>query len=139
MKKAKVSSPEISRRMKALKKSGTAIELEVGKILWATGIRYRKNVKSLPGRPDFANKARRWAIFVNGCFWHHHSRCTRATIPKSNRDFWQQKFAANRMRDARAVKKLRNAGYIVKIIWECDQQKIAERLGQILEPSCIHR
>jgi DNA mismatch endonuclease (patch repair protein) len=139
MKKAKASSPEISRRMKSLKKSGTSIELEVGQILWANGVRYRKNVRGLPGRPDFANKGRRWAIFVNGCFWHHHTNCVRATIPKSNRSFWEEKFAANRTRDAHAIKKLRTAGYLVKTVWECERPKIADRLRQILEPRRVHR
>jgi DNA mismatch endonuclease Vsr len=139
MKKAKASSPEISERMKSLKKSGTSIELEVGKILWANGLRYRKNVKGLPGRPDFANKNGQWAIFVNGCFWHHHTGCVRATIPKSNRDFWEEKFAANRARDAHAIRKLRKAGYLVKTIWECERSNLIDRLRQILESRRVHR
>lgn len=139
MKRAKPSSPEISRRMKVLKKAGTSIELEVGRVLRDNGARYRKNVKGLPGCPDFANRSRKWAVFVNGCFWHHHTSCPRATIPKSNRDFWEQKFAANRSRDARAVKNLRAAGYTVRLIWECQRSDIARRLDQIFEPRRVHR
>lgn len=139
MKKAKPSSPEISRRMKALKKAGTSIELAVGRVLRDSGAHYRKNVKGLPGRPDFANKSRKWAVFVNGCFWHHHTGCARATTPKSNRDFWEEKFAANRSRDARAVKRLREAGYTVGLIWECQRSDITKRLGQILESRRVHR
>ena len=63
------------------------------------GSPYRKNVRSLPGSPDFANKSRKWAVFVHGCFWHRHTGCRRATTPNANRDFWLAKFVANRTRD----------------------------------------
>lgn len=134
MKRARASSPEISQRMKLLKKAGTGIECEVGRVLWTHGLRYRKNVKGLPGRPDFANRHRKWAIFVNGCFWHHHTGCRRATIPKANREFWLDKFARNRRRDAKAIWDLRRKGFRVVVIWECQRSTGAARLDKILEP-----
>ena len=87
----------------------------------------------LPGSPDFANKSRRWAIFVNGCYWHHHTACGKATVPKSNAAFWIDKFRANRARDARAIRKLRRAGYRVVIVWECEKTALTRALSQIPE------
>lgn len=97
------------------------------------GLGYRKDVRNLPGSPDFANKSRRWAIFVNGCFWHRHRGCHRATTPTNNREFWLAKFAQNRKRDADAVRALRRRGYKVFIVWECCAAEIAERLSKVLE------
>ncbi len=94
---------------------------------------YRKNVRSLPGSPDFANKSKKWAVFVNGCFWHRHTGCRRATTPKANRDFWLDKFATNRARDARAVRALRRMGFRVAVVWECQTPNAVSRLSKILE------
>jgi DNA mismatch endonuclease (patch repair protein) len=88
-------------------------------------------VKSLPGSPDLANKKNRWVIFVNGCFWHQHRGCRKATKPKRNAAFWEEKFSANRRRDAFKIKALRVAGFRVAIIWECETlepQKLQHRL-----------
>ena len=78
--------------------------------------------------------ARRWAIFVNGCYWHHHTGCKRATIPKRNHEFWSEKFRANRRRDAAKIRQLRAEGYTVILIWECEaveEARLRERLAQI--------
>jgi DNA mismatch endonuclease, patch repair protein len=88
-------------------------------LLRSAGFCFRRNVRSLPGSPDFANKSRRLAVFVNGCFWHHHKGCPRATIPKRNRSFWIEKLATNRKRDARKIRQLRAMGYRVLLLWEC--------------------
>jgi DNA mismatch endonuclease Vsr len=91
-------------------------------------------VKALPGSPDFANVSKCWTVFVNGCFWHHHTNCKRATIPRNNEAFWRSKFKANRSRDARAVTELRRRGFRVIILWECQLSACESRLHQILEP-----
>ncbi|NML73052.1 DNA mismatch endonuclease Vsr [Rhizobium sp. S-51] len=122
--------------MRAIRREGTSAELVVGRLLYGLGQRYRKNVKSLPGSPDFANKSRKWAIFVNGCFWHRHTACTRATIPKSNQQFWLEKFAKNRKRDATAVLSIRRLGFCAIIVWECetaDQERLKRRLVDVFE------
>ena len=129
----------ISARMARVRRRGTKIETEVGAALRKLNLRYRKNVKPLPGSPDFANRSRRWAVFVNGCFWHHHTGCRRATIPKSNTDFWTTKFRDNRRRDARAIVSLRRRGYEVVVIWECQTERIETKLGKILERSSDKR
>ncbi|OWK33653.1 very short patch repair endonuclease [Sphingomonas dokdonensis] len=128
-----ITDPETSARMAGIRQAGTRIEQLVGEALHAARHRYRKNVKSLPGSPDFANKARRWAVFVNGCYWHHHTGCKKATVPKRNTGFWTDKFRANRARDARAIRALRRQGYKVVVVWECERAIIADRLAQVLE------
>jgi DNA mismatch endonuclease Vsr len=137
--KALQTDPATSARMSGIRQAGTSVELLVGAVLRDAGIAYRKNVRSLPGSPDFANKSRRWAIFVNGCYWHHHTACKRATIPKRNADFWIDKFSTNRARDARAIQKLRHDGYRVMIVWECEEKAIERALSQILESCSVDR
>jgi DNA mismatch endonuclease Vsr len=131
--KAARPAPETSARMARIRQRGTKIETIVATVLCDLGLHYRKNVKKLRGSPDFANRSRRWAIFVNGCFWHHHTGCPKATVPKTNRKFWIAKFRDNRRRDARSVTQLRQEGYRVVIIWECQRQRIRERLEKILK------
>lgn len=84
------------------------------------GLRYRICNQDLPGSPDIANRANKWAVFVHGCFWHRHAGCPRATTPKTNREFWLRKFAANRKRDERVQAELRAMGFKVAIVWECE-------------------
>jgi DNA mismatch endonuclease (patch repair protein) len=62
----------------------------------------------------------RTAIFVHGCFWHHHGDCKKATTPKSRTDFWQKKFERNQARDADNLAALRTAGWRAEVIWECE-------------------
>ena len=128
-------TPERSRLLGRVRQKKTAPEETVAKALRALGLPYRRNVKTLPGSPDFANATRRFAIFVNGCFWHAHTGCRRATVPKNNRAFWQAKFAANRARDARAIRDLRRRGFRVMVIWECEtdraEARLARRLGDL--------
>lgn len=136
MTRSPTSDPRRSRLMARVRQKGTASELRVGKALRDVGVTYRLNVKSLPGSPDFANKSRKWALFVNGCFWHHHTGCRKATIPKTNISFWIDKFRSNRARDVKAIRALRERGYRVMVVWEC-QTSLAEnmkhRLSKISE------
>lgn len=114
-----LTDPQRSALMKRVRRSGTHVEDCVATALHLYGLRYRRNVRTLPGSPDFANKSKRWAIFVNGCFWHNHKNCVRGTIPTRNRDFWTKKFGDNRLRDAAKIKALRKFGFHVAVIWEC--------------------
>lgn len=125
--------------MAGIRQKGTKIETAVAITLRELGLRYRKNVKQLAGSPDFANRSGRWAIFVNGCFWHHHSGCPRATVPKSNTEFWMIKFRDNQRRDARAIRRLRKEGYRVLVIWECQEDRIRAKLSKILKPRSVDR
>jgi DNA mismatch endonuclease (patch repair protein) len=125
-------SAERSRLLGRVRQKKTAPEEEVARALRDLGLAYRRNVKTLPGSPDFANVRRRFAIFVNGCFWHAHTGCRKATTPKNNRAFWQAKFAANRARDAAAIRALRARGFRVMVIWECGLGGARERLARRL-------
>lgn len=114
------TSAQRSKIMSAVRQRGTAPELAVRRILTDLGLRYRLNAPGLPGRPDIANRSKRLAIFVHGCFWHRHSNCRRATSPKENRDFWMAKFQANVKRDRRNAAALRRLNFRVLTIWECE-------------------
>lgn len=111
-----------SELMKRIRQTRTSPEEVVAHSLIEAKLGYRRNVKGLPGAPDFANKSQRWAIFVNGCYWHHHKTCSRGTVPKRNREFWLDKFAANRKRDAKKARALRQLGFTVLIVWECQAE-----------------
>lgn len=113
------TDPVRSALMRRVRQRGTSAELLVASALRDHRLFYRLNVRSLPGSPDFANKRRHWAVMVNGCFWHHHKGCARATIPVRNRGFWLDKFTANRQRDAEKIRALRRLGFRVLVVWEC--------------------
>ncbi|HEX6097275.1 MAG TPA: very short patch repair endonuclease [Thermoanaerobaculia bacterium] len=107
-------------RLSKIRQHGTSAELKVRKYLHALGHRYRVRNRDLPGSPDIANRTRKWAVFVNGCFWHRHAGCSRTTTPTRNRQFWVDKFEANVRRDERVQSELRRLGFRVVVIWECE-------------------
>ena len=126
--------------MQRVRRRGTPAETRVAKVCRDLGLFYRLNVASLPGSPDLANKSRRWAIFVNGCFWHQHRGCPKATMPKRNAEFWRQKFAANRERDARKVRILKAHGFRVMVVWECETanlDRVRRRLSDLRESRVV--
>src|SRR5262249_28925614 len=96
-----------SARMKRVRQHGTDLELIVRRFLWHHGLRFSVHNRDLPGSPDIANRKRRWAVFVHGCFWHGHRRCKLARLPKNNNEFWIKKVHDNRRRDAARTKELR--------------------------------
>ena len=124
-----------SLRMRSMPKARTTPEQAVARHLCRKHVRYTRNNKDLPGSPDFANRSKRWAIFVNGCFWHHHTACPRATVPKRNTKFWQEKFRANRRRDASAIRSLRAKGFKVSVFWECMIESESFRLSGSNRPT----
>jgi DNA mismatch endonuclease, patch repair protein len=109
--------------MSRIRSAGTAPERVVRQLLSRTGFRYRLNVRDLPGKPDFANKTRKFAIFVHGCFWHSHENCALASDPKSNRSYWQPKLERTKARDLAHVERLEELGFRVLVIWECSSRK----------------
>lgn len=115
-----VTDRATSARLSRQKQSGTTPELAVRTLVREAGARYRISNRDLPGSPDLANRRRRWAIFVHGCFWHAHEGCVRATLPKRNRTVWRAKFQANRRRDALKRSALVELGYRVCVLWECE-------------------
>lgn len=105
--------------MAKVRQSRTTPEERVAAALRDLGLAYRRHVKSLPGRPDFANRSKGWAIQVHGCFWHQHD-CKRGTMPSHNRDAWEAKFARNKQRDAEVDARLGALGLRVFTVWECE-------------------
>jgi DNA mismatch endonuclease (patch repair protein) len=98
----------------------TAPELAVRRIAHRMGLRFRLHRKDLPGRPDLVFPKHRLAVFVHGCFWHRHEGCRYASTPKSRTAFWTAKFAANVVRDARQEAALKELGWRVLVIWQCE-------------------
>lgn len=104
----------------------TKPEMMVRRMVHAMGYRYRLHAKDLPGKPDLAFRSRRKVVFVHGCFWHRHPECALARLPKSREDFWVPKLDANRRRDMKNERALRDAGWGVLTIWECELGDVAQ-------------
>lgn len=104
--------------MAAIRGKDTRPEMEVRRTLHAAGFRYRLHRRNLPGRPDIVLTRLRTVVFVHGCFWHHHD-CRRFSWPKTRAAFWRAKIEANAARDRRVRSFLRQAGWRVETIWEC--------------------
>lgn len=109
-----------SRNMARILSKDTCPEEIVRKYLFCKGFRYRKNVSSLPGRPDIVLPKFKTVIFVNGCFWHAHKNCKWFVKPKSNQEFWENKFAYNVARDEKNHARLIKNGWRVLVVWECE-------------------
>jgi len=105
--------------MRAVKSKNTAPEILARRAAHGLGLRFRTHPADLPGKPDFVLPKHRLAVFVHGCFWHGHAKCNRAALPKSNRAFWSEKIARNRLRDRRAYSALRRQGWRILVLWQC--------------------
>lgn len=133
---ADIKSPEErSRNMSAIRSKDTTPELYLRKLLFAEGLRYRKNVQKLPGRPDMYFAKYHAAVFVHGCFWHRHIGCKYAYMPKSRIEFWQQKFDANVRHDKIVYEKLTEIGIRHLVIWECTIRSMKK--DQVKERSVV--
>lgn len=112
-----------SRIMSSIKDRNTKPELAIRKAMWNNGIMgYRLHWKKAPGKPDIAFPSKKVAIFVNGCYWHRCPNCNPST-PKSNIEFWNNKFQKNVERDKRKVEQLKQLEWKVLILWECQIKK----------------
>lgn len=119
-----------SAMMSGIGSKNTRPEILLRKYLHARGFRFRLHVKDLPGTPDIVLPRYRLCIFVHGCFWHRHLNCPYAATPKSNTEFWLQKFTTNTSHDEKAEYMLRQAGWRVFEIWECG---LKENSGSTLD------
>lgn len=110
-------------------------EMTVRSMVHRLGYRYRLHCSALPGKPDLVFAARRKVIFVHGCFWHQHSGCGRAHVPRTNLDYWLPKLERNRTRDREAAEALAGLGWRCLVIWECEAGTVAlrRRLVEFLE------
>lgn len=122
--------------MRSIKSKGMKPELKVRKLVYSLGYRYRLHPGDLPGKPDLAFIGRRKAIFVHGCFWHQHSTCREGRMPGSNLGYWKPKLEGNIERDRKNERRLRDAGWTVLTIWECetgDLNQVASRIREFIE------
>ena len=123
--------------MSHIRSTNSRPEEIVRKYLFSRGLRYRKNVRSLPGTPDIVLKKYRTVVFVNGCFWHHHD-CGRFVWPSTNTEYWRNKIDRNTERDKENYDLLTAQGWQVLIIWECQlKKKVSDRQLQILYEKII--
>ncbi len=125
-----------SRIMSSIRGKDTKPEISLRKALWGRGHKgYRLHWSNIPGRPDIAFPGKKIAIFVNGCYWHQCPYCKPAS-PKSHRKFWKEKFEKNKKRDKIKNKQLRNCGWHVRTVWECqikrDVGNVVSRVEDIL-------
>jgi len=117
--------------MRAIRSKNTKLEEKVSKELWRRGFRFRKNVKSLVGKPDIAIKKYRIVIFIDSCFWHY---CTmHCNVPEANKDYWLSKLERNRARDREVTQYYLDNGWNILRVWEHDVNKDLERTADIIE------
>lgn len=130
----RLSTEKRSQIMSHIKGKDTSIEIKVRKYLYHHGFRYRKNDKRLPGTPDIVITKYRVAIFVNGCFWHHHYNCKHATLPKTRKEYWIPKIQRNVDNDIKHYQQLEALDYKVIEVWECEINDAFEyRMQQLIE------
>ncbi|TBN17033.1 DNA mismatch endonuclease Vsr [Agrobacterium cavarae] len=126
--------------MSRIRGKDTKPELVVRRLLFADGFRYRLHAADLPGRPDIVFRSRRKVIFVHGCFWHQHSGCRNANIPKTRTDFWITKLMSNVFRDQSVLHQLSEKGWSALVIWECetkDIDRLRVKLHEFLRYSAV--
>lgn len=129
-----------SYNMSCIKGKNTKPEEIVRKYLFSKGFRYRKNDKRYPGTPDIVLPKYKTVIFVNGCFWHGHTGCKYFVWPQNNAEFWKNKIEKNILRDERDYGALRELGWSVLVIWECQLKKASkEKTLNQLERQIVHQ
>ncbi|MEX0323796.1 MAG: very short patch repair endonuclease [Puniceicoccaceae bacterium] len=125
--------------MSKIRGKDTKPEIAVRKLLHQMGYRFTVNGpknRLLPGKPDIVLPRFKTVVFVHGCFWHRHKGCRIASNPKSNQQFWEEKFAKNVARDRKVQRQLRKLGWHSIIVWECavgKPEKVCKRLKRLID------
>ena len=126
--------------MSRIRAKNTKPEMYVRRLVHGMGYRYRLHRRDLPGTPDLVFPGRKKVIFMHGCFWHLHEDpdCKLARIPKTNTGFWKPKLEGNRARDRVNQARLRELGWEVLVVWECQtrekiQDAVREQVSLFLE------
>lgn len=131
-----MTSRQRSRTMSKIRAAETNPEKKLRSALHKKGLRFKKNVKELPGKPDIVLPKYKTVIFVNGCFWHQHQQCSKAVFPKTNLDYWREKIASNVKRDRKNIGCLISGGWKVITVWECeiknDINQVAKNIAEEL-------
>lgn len=121
------SSQKRSEIMSKVSGKDTRPEVLVRKFLFSEGFRFRKNDKRFPGTPDIVLPKYKTIIFINGCFWHGHENCRKSRLPETRKAFWEEKITRNIARDSTNYKELKNMGWKILVIWQCDLSNKAKR------------
>ncbi|MDZ8118198.1 very short patch repair endonuclease [Pontiella agarivorans] len=127
-----------SENMRRIKGKHTKPELFVRSLLHQAGYRFTVNGpknRKLPGKPDIVLPKYKAVIFVHGCFWHRHPGCKGSTTPKTRTEWWQAKFDRNVSNDRKNQKRLKEMGWNVVVVWECElrnPQKVIRKLTRCL-------
>ena len=116
----RISPERRSWNMSRIGSRDTKPELAVRSVLYRMGYRFRLHRKDLPGTPDIVLPRHGTVIFVHGCFWHRHKGCGACYIPKTRTEFWKKKFGDNVRRDRRNTRLLKQQGWKVFVVWECE-------------------
>lgn len=126
--------------MSRIKGKNTKPELQVRKFLFSKGFRYRLHDKKLPGKPDIVLPKFKTVIFVHGCFWHGHDGCSYFVIPKTRTDWWLTKIKRNKELDKANIEKLKNLGWNVINVFECELKKTSftASLNELLKTLLSH-
>jgi len=119
--------------MGRIRGKNTKPEIIVRSILHRMGYRFRIDRRDLPGRPDLVLPKYHAALFVHGCFWHRHTGCSNASTPKTRQSFWKKKFEENVSRDNKNTQLLKDAGWKVIVVWECEVKKDPHALSRRLD------
>lgn len=126
-------TPEQRRKnMQAIRSKDTSIEIALRTALWHRGVRYRKNYKQLPGKPDIAITKHRIAVFCDSDYWHGYDWENRHQRIKSNRDYWIPKIERNMARDKEVNEMLEAQGWIVLRFWEWQIRKHLDECVDII-------
>jgi DNA mismatch endonuclease (patch repair protein) len=106
--------------MAKIRSVDTKPEMMVRRLVYGMGYRYRLHDRRLPGSPDMVFIGRRKVIFIHGCFWHRHSCKRGQSTPSTRKAFWEKKFTLNVERDCKNHAILKQNGWDVLILWECE-------------------
>jgi DNA mismatch endonuclease (patch repair protein) len=116
----KISKEKRSQNMQRIRPRNTKPELFIRSALHKLGFRFRLHCKDMLGKPDIVLPKYRTIIFVDGCFWHRHANCIEASRPKTNSEYWEEKILCNVKRDKKQRSALKNVGWNIVSVWECE-------------------
>jgi DNA mismatch endonuclease (patch repair protein) len=118
--------------MRAIRNKNTQPEISLRKALHANGLRFRLNIRKLPGTPDIVLPKYHAVIFVHGCFWHGHD-CPLFKLPSTRPDFWREKIERNRANDIKAMEALLASGWRVGVVWECAMRGAGKNIDGVAQ------
>jgi DNA mismatch endonuclease, patch repair protein len=129
-------NPNRSFIMAKVKHTDTQQEVMLRSLLHKRGLRFRKNVNYLPGRPDIVLRKYDVVIFVNGCFWHGHDNCKKGRRPKTKKEYWIPKIEENKKRDLEKIDELLLKKWRVAVVWQCslnNRKKIEDMMVKLTD------